>query len=589
MLARPKDIRDYWGILKARKKLFIAPALIVFSLITAVALLLPSIYQSSSTILIEDQQIPPDFVRSTVTGFAEQRIQSLTQQILSRVKLWEIVQQFKLYPEMLEKYTREEILEKMRADIKIETISVQMTEQARSQIQRPSASRQPGQAVTIAFAISYQGRSPDTVQKVAGTLASSYLEQNLKVREAQAKTTTEFLESELKVLQERLRVLGEKVTKFKEQHEGVTPDLYQFNLSQADRLDSEVKQLDNSIRAAEDRKTYLEGQLATVKPDTPIMSSTGERVMDPQSRLRALEVALADLQSKFSPDHPDILKTRREIAELEKMAGQKGSGASLKRQKLTQLQAELAQKQGKYSDEHPDVKKLKNEIARLEEQPEKSAAKTVTEPENPAYITLTTQVAAATNEIASLQRQRAAVKEKAQMYQRRLEETPQLEQEYLALQRDYNNAQVKYQETLNKILESRISEGMEEHQKGEKFTIIDPASLPEKPVKPNRYLIILAGLILSLGSGFGTVAIAEQLDHSVKTADELSLLTGLPVLGAIARIRTREDLMLALRKKRLIWAATGFTLMMGLILFHFLYMDLWVLTARLLRLAHKYS
>ncbi len=551
--------------------------------------MLPSIYQSSSTILIEDQQIPPDFVRSTVTGFAEQRIQSLSQQILSRVKLWEIVQQFKLYPEMQEKYTREEILEKMRADIKLETISVQMTEQARSQIRRQSAAQQPGQAVTIAFSISYQGMRPDMVQKVAGTLASSYLEQNLKLREAQAKTTTEFLESELKVLQERLRVLGEKVTKFKEQHEGVTPDLYQFNLSQADRLDSEVKQLDNFIRAAEDRKTYLEGQLATVKPDTPIMSSTGERVMDPQSRLRALEVALADLQSKFSPDHPDILKTRREIAELEKMAGQKGGGASLKRQKLTQLQAELAQKQGKYSDEHPDVKKLKNEIARLEEQPEKSAAKTVTEPENPAYITLTTQVAAATNEIASLQRQRAAVKEKAQMYQRRLEETPQLEQEYLALQRDYNNAQTKYQETLNKILESRISEGMEEHQKGEKFTIIDPASMPEKPVKPKRLLIILAGLIISLGSGFGTVALAEQLDHSVKTADELSLLTGLPVLGAISRIRTREDLMLALRKKRLIWAATGFTLMISLILFHFLYMDLWVLTARLLRLAHKYS
>ena len=195
MLAKTKDLRDYWAILKVRKKLFIAPALIVFSLIAAVALLLPSIYQSSSTILIEDQQIPPDFVRSTVTGFAEQRIQSLSQQILSRVKLWEIVQQFNLYPEMQEKYTREEILEKMRADIKLETINVQMTEQARSQIRRQSAAQQPGQAVTIAFSISYQGMRPDMVQKVAGTLASSYLEQNLKIREAQAKTTTEFLES----------------------------------------------------------------------------------------------------------------------------------------------------------------------------------------------------------------------------------------------------------------------------------------------------------------------------------------------------------------------------------------------------------
>jgi len=589
MLEKAKDIRDYLAILQARKNYFLIPALAVFLLVAAIALLLPSIYASTSTILIEEQQIPQDFVRSTVTGFADQRIQSLTQQILSRTKLWEIIQQFKLYPELQEKYTREEILEKMRGDIKLETISAEIMDQARGSSKRP-ASRQPGQGITIAFSISYQGKSPDMVQKVAGTLASSYLEQNLKIREAQAKTTTQFLEAELKELQERIRGLGEKISTFKKQHEGITPELYQFNLSQAERLENEVKQLDSAIRASEDRKIYLEGQLATIKPDSPVMSATGERVLDPQARLRVLEVVMADLQSKFSQDHPDIRKTRREIAELEKLVGQKGGSASLKRQKLTQLKAELAQKQGKYSEKHPDVKKLKNEIARLEQQQDNPVPpKQVTEPENPAYITLAAQGQAAANEIASLQRQRAGLKEKVQMYHRRLEETPKLEQEYLALQRDYANAQSKYQEVLNKILEARISEGMEEHQKGEKFILIDPASYPEKPIKPKRWLIILAGLILSLGSGLGAVALIEHLDHSVKTADELSRLTGLPVLGTISRIQTREDLTLAQQKKRLIWTATGITLVVALILFHFLYMDLWVLTAKLLRLAHKYT
>lgn len=589
MPAESKDIRDYWGILKARKKFFIIPALLVFLVLSAIAVLMPAVYRSSSTILIEEQQIPADFVRSTVTGFADQRIQSLTQQILSRVKLWDIIQKFDLYSEMKEKYTREEILEDMRRDIRLDTISAEMAEQANPR-RKQAAGPRPGQAITIAFSISYQGKSPETVQKVAGTLASLYLEENLKIREAQAKTTTKFLESELKELTERIRVQGEKITKFKQEHEGITPELYQFNLTQADRLESEVKQLDNSIRAAEDRKIYLEGQLATVKPDTPIISSSGERVMDPQSRLRTLEVALADLQSKFAPDHPDIRKTKREIAELEKLAGTQGGGAAIKRQKLTQLKAELAQKQGKYSDDHPDVKKLKNEIARLEQEPAKAdAPKKVTEPENPAYISLTAQVESAKNEIASLQRQRAALKEKSEMYHRRLEQTPQLEQEYLALARDYGNAQAKYQEVLNKILEARISEGMEEHQKGEKFTLIDPASYPEKPIKPNRWLIVMMGVILGLGAGLGMVAMAENLDHSVKTADELSLLTGLPVLGSISRIRTGENVIRASRKKRLIWTTMGLTLVIGLLLFHFLYMDLWVLTARLLRLAHKYS
>ena len=175
------------------------------------------------------------------------------------------------------------------------------------------------------------------------------------------------------------------------------------------------------------------------------------------------------------------------------------------------------------------------------------------------------------------------------MYRQRLEEAPKVEQEYMALTRDYQNASSKHQEVMNKILEARISEGMEEGQKGEKFTLIDPASFPEKPVSPKRWLIFLAGVIMSLGAGAGTVALAEHLDHSVKNSDDLARLTGLPVLGSIIRIETSEDITRARRKRKLIWAVTGFALIMGLALFHFFYMDLWVLTARLLRLADKYT
>ena len=142
---------------------------------------------------------------------------------------------------------------------------------------------------------------------------------------------------------------------------------------------------------------------------------------------------------------------------------------------------------------------------------------------------------------------------------------------------------------MNKIMEARISEGMEEHQKGEKFTLIDPASYPEKPVSPKRWLIILAGFIVSMGGGLGAVALAEQMDHSLNNADELASLTGLPVLGSITRIGITEDVSAYRRKRRFIWTAIGLGLLLGLLLFHFLYMDLWVLTARLLRLMNKYT
>jgi polysaccharide biosynthesis transport protein len=577
-----EDIGHYISILQSRKKYFVIPTLVVLVLAVLVAVLLPSIYQSSSTILIEAQQIPQEFVKSTVTGFAEQRIQSLSQQILSRVKLWEIIQQFNLYEEMRKKYTREEVVEHMRDDIKLETISAEVGGKNRRQSGQPE--------VTIAFSIAYRGNNPGMVQKVSGTLASLYLEQNLKTREAQAQSTTQFLEAELKQLQERLQGLGDKITAFKGRHEGLLPEQQQFNREQVARLEMDIKQLDAAMRSAEDRKIYIEGQLATVKPDSPLIGATGERVMAPADRLKALEVSLADLQSKFSDDHPEVRKVHREIAELKKMVGQPGGSASIRRQKLTQLKAELAEKQGKYSDQHPEVRKLKNEIARLEQAPETvSPPKPVTEPENPAYISLTTQIKAAETETASLRSQQAGLREKLQMYRQRLEEAPKVEQEYMALTRDYQNASQKHQEVMNKILEARISEGMEEHQKGEKFTLIDPASFPEKPVSPKRWLIFLAGIIMSLGAGFGTVALAEHLDHSVKSSDELARLTGLPVLGSIIRIETSEDITRARRKRRLIWVAAGFSLVMGLVLFHFFYMDLWVLTAKLLRLADKYT
>ncbi|MBM4301149.1 MAG: hypothetical protein FJ121_06415 [Deltaproteobacteria bacterium] len=577
------DIGQYITILKSRKKYFIIPAVVVLVAAILVARLLPSIYQSSSTILIEEQQIPQEFVRSTVTGFADQRIQSLTQQILSRVKLGEIIKQFNLYPEMREKFTREEILEKMRDDIKLDTISADIADR--------KGGRRPTQAaVTIAFSISYRGKDPGTVQKVSGTLASLYLEQNLKIREAQAQSTTQFLEAELKQLQERIKVLGEKITAFKGQHEGLLPEQQSFNREQAARLEMEIKQLDNTARNAEERKNYLEGQIATVSPDSTFTGSPGERVMGPADRLKALEVSLADLRSKFAPDHPDIRKVLREIAELKRLSGATDGSMVARRKKLAQLKTELAEKQGKYSDQHPEVKKLKNEIALLEQEPKSvSGPKPVTEAENPAYISLAIQIKSAETDISAFRRQQSELKDKQQMYRQRLEAAPKVEQEYLALARDYQNAHSKHQEVMNKILEARISEGMEEHQKGEKFTLIDPASFPEKPVSPKRWLIFLAGVIMSLGAGLGAVALAEHVDRSVKSSDELARLTGLPVLGSIIRMQTSEDITRARRKRQLIWGVTGLSLVMGLALFHFFYMDLWVLTARLLRLADKYT
>ncbi|RLA87557.1 MAG: lipopolysaccharide biosynthesis protein [Deltaproteobacteria bacterium] len=577
-MEQEKDLRFYWQILLARKHYFIWPAVAVLLLAVIVASALPPIYESKSTILIEEQQIPQNFVQTTVTGLADERIQSLSQLILSRTRLLEVIKQFNLYPQMREKYALEEIIEKMRNDIKVDLITAEV------------GTGRKNQGVTIAFTVAYQGKNPETVQRVAGTLASLYLEENLKIREQQAKTTTQFLEAELKEIEERLQTIGGKISEFKAKHGEILPELQQFNLSQAESLERQIDQLKGQIRAAEDRKIYLESQLTTINPDSPLISGSGERILDPHSRLRTLKVMLAELQARYSDDHPDIIRVKQEMAELEKMVGTTEGSPSMKRQKLTNLKAELAQKQSRYSDQHPEIIKLKREIAELESLPEvNTPAPAVAQPDNPAYINLLTNIQAATNDINMLQNQKADLEAKLRNYRQRLEDAPKVEQEYLALVRDYQNAHAKHQEIMNKILEARIAEGMEESQKAERFTLIDPASYPEKPISPNRPLIMLVGLFLSGGMGLGLVALTEHLDHSVKNADEVAWLTGVPVLGRITRMVTAEDLAQKIRRRRLLWSLVGLSILVSFVILHLFIMDLGILTAKIWRTVGKYT
>lgn len=568
-----KENLNYLEIWRLRKKYFLLPALLISIITIIVVLRLPPVYESSSTILIQQQQIPPEYVRSTVTGVADTHIQIITQQILSSPKLQEIIRQFNLYSELKGKSTNEQIIEQMRKSIKLKTISAEINDK-----------RQGQAGITIAFSVSFQGKDPETVQKVAGTLASLYLEQNLKNREAQAQTTTNFLQAELKGLREQIKQYGDEIAAYKEKYEGSLPELHQFNLGQADRLENEIKRLDSAIQTSESNRVVLEGLLESFQYDPT------EKVeeKDPHARLRALEANLTGLRAKFSEEHPDIKNALREKAQLENLLQSKKAGNLQDTQKLIQLQAELAQKQGIYSDNHPEVRKLKNEIATWNAEKGKPGQLAGNiNPDNPSQVKLVTQIQAAKNEISFLKQQRQDILEKLKIYRHRLEETPKVEQKYLALQRDYQNAHSKYQEVMNKLLEARIAEGMEEHQKGEKFTLIDPASYPSEPIKPKRNLLILAGMIFGCVAGTGLMVGLEFLDHSVKSADELAWLTEMAPLGTIPRIETPHDLARKIRHQRVVWTTTVVALVLGMILVHFLYMDLIMFVTKLFGMARK--
>ena len=525
----PQSLKEYTDLLCRRKWQIFIPWLVVFGAITAIAFLLPSVYRSTATILIESQQVPQDLIRTTVTGFAEERIKSITQQIFSRKILINIIEDFDLYSERRGKDPMEEILEDMRDDIFVEMVGAEVPD------------RRGGRPVTVnvAFTVSYEGRDPQKVMQVTNRLTSLFLEHNLRMREGLAETTTELLEQQLEQYRDLTNSLEERIARFKEGHITELPELMNLNLETERQLRRQIEGVDEQMRGLKDRKIYLEGQLANVSPDPPLLNVSGQYIMDPRERLRALKSQGITLAATLSSKHPDVTKVRKEIAELEKEIGTLDKKLEIK-EALRLKEQELKELKTGATDKHPDVLRLKKEIEKLKESVKDYEGRgkegfdlAQAQPTNPAYISLQTQIKVAEMDLEGLKDKRQQLEKSWQDYVKRLEKMPQVELEYRKLVRDYDAAQRKYAETTAKLMEARQGQSLEQLQAGEKFTIVDPPQLPEIPVKPKRIAISLIGFILGIAAGVGVGAMMEFADSTIRSPKDIRRITGHPVLASI--------------------------------------------------------
>ncbi|MEW6265601.1 MAG: GNVR domain-containing protein [Thermodesulfobacteriota bacterium] len=568
--------QDIKSVARRRYKGFTAIFLLVFAAMTAVAFIMPSVFRSQTTIVIEEQQIPREYIQATVTSYVEERLKIITQQVLSRTKLLEIINRFNLYEKMKDQYTTDEIVENMRLDIDLKTISAEVASKRGGGGKKDS---------TIAFVVSYEGNDPTTVQRVANVLASLYLEENVKARESHAANTTEFLEKELENLKFEINGLEQKISEFKTAHMGELPENTGVNMQAIDRLNRDLDQISAQIRSQQERIIYLQGQLATVDQYTTISVEDGKTAANPNERLNQLRLQLAALQAKLSDKHPDVKKVMNEIKELETQIYGYSEDPD-KTRRINELKIKLAALKSKYGPKHPDVIRVTNDLAALSAQAAVKprpiqAGPRIRTMDNPAYINLKTQLASAEMEMKSLSAEREGVREKITEYQRKLEKTPLVEKEYNNLIRDYETAKGRYRDINIKLMQAKAAQGMEEERKAEHFTIIEPAQLPETPVKPNRPGLILVGFILALGAGAGFAFLREALDHSVKTQGELLSLTGLPILSTVRFIETFEEIK-ARKRKRLVFVCSAlFTVALALVIIHLFVMPLDLLLVKL--------
>lgn len=572
------DIRQFLEVVKRRKFQFIIPGLLVFLLAALISLILPPIYKSTGTILIEAQEIPQDLVRSTVTGYVEERLQAITQVVLSRASLIEVINRFGLYQDLKGRYSIEEIVEKMREDVTMEPI---MTE-----VDKPRSGK--SSSAIIAFTLSYEGKNPRQVAQIANLFVSLYLGENLRNREEKTRTTYEFLEDQLARLREEIVIIEKKTAEFKKKHVLYLPELMQLNLQTMERLQRQIEAKEEQIKGLINRKIYLEGQLATVEPTIYAFSIDGKRVMTPREELEILRSRYLSLSATLSPQHPDVINLKKILEAVQAEVSGREDLRQMYR-KLNNKEHQLTMISEKFSDKHPDVVKLKKEITLLKDEVSALSEKQTVfkgedeKPKNPSYINLQTQITSTQMDIETTRKERNLLKVKHEEYQKRVENTPQVEQEYLALQRDYSNAQAKYQETMSRLLIAREATGLEESRKAERFTLIDPPVVPEKPYKPNRLAILLIGMVLAIGCGIGFGSLSEYMDESVYRSDELAAISGLPVLAVIPYLETEEDRKKMMRKK---WAwiisAAGFVII-GVAAVHFLYRPLDILWIQIIQ------
>ena len=462
-------LRAIW---RRRKWLGILVFVLPLTGLVAMILALPDLYESTALVLVDRQQVPEAFVRPTVTSELEIRLHTISQEILSRSRLEALINRMGLYPDLKTRTSSDEAISRMRRDIRLEL---------------KSAETGTGRAATTSFALSYRGADPQTVAIVTNTLASFYIEENLKARERQATGTAEFLRVQLVDAKKRLDEQEARSSELQRRYMGELPQQIQTNLAALESANAQLRMNNDNVVRLTERRNQLATQLEVTKAES------GEET--DEMRLARLKRELVTLRIKYTDLWPDIIRIKDEIARLEKAIAEPKPKAEPKKQVVLT----------------PQVLRVKEQLEQAETELKLSKA------------------------------DEARLKRTIEQIQARLDNAPKREQEYLQATRDYQSTRELYNTLTKRFEEAQLAESMEQRQKGEQFRILDSAVPASEPSAPKRSKLLMVSLALSLALGAGAVVLAEILDTSFHSAAELRAYTTVPLLVNIPRIITEAD------------------------------------------------
>lgn len=511
---------DYISILKRRWIQLLVMFLVIFGVALAVAVLLPPIYQSTGTILVESQQIPPDLVKATVTSFADERIEVIRQRVMTRDNLNRIIQKYNLFPEKIDTATTSSLIDIMRSSVSVQLLN--------AELQGGNNSK-----AIIAFKVGFEYAKPDIAHKVANELVTLFLDENVKARTERATETTEFLTQEVDRLKAELEGVENKVATFKQQNANALPEHLTMHMGMMQNTDAQIKELDREYKATQEELRYLDVELSSARKSSTDKSTPTQTV---QSDLEKAKIELERSLALYKDTHPTVRALKRKIEALEVS---QSSNSQIKENK-PDFEADLM------------------------------------------VVKVQAQIDAAKVRLNSIQDQKRSLESKNAQLQAQVTQSPQVERGLFSLMRDYENAKSKYEEVKSKQINAKIAENLESENKAERFSLLEPPVYPDKPSKPDRKKIIAVGLFGALISALGVIAMFEAMDKRVRGVDAMTALINMRPLVVIPYITTHVEAKRKVKLIKYAIIIVVLAVVLGLLMIHFLVSPLDLLMIKLM-------
>jgi uncharacterized protein involved in exopolysaccharide biosynthesis len=542
-----RTFSDYVAVLKRRWKVSVAVGALVFLGFAAVAFLKTAIYEATAIIQIEKPLIPDQIVNTTVASYAEELLASVTQRVMTTENIARVIEQFKLYPDERGSLPMDDLVQLFRTNAAVTPAMVDApTRYGRSA------------SITYAFTVAFRYSDPAIAAQVANELARLHVTENSKLRAGTAARTSQFLEQESAKVAKRLSEIQAQINKLQGSSGAMlaTEDPA-MAAARYDQIDRELASVDAALRAARERKDITESELLQT-PKYRAVLADGQPVVRGEDRLIAAQQELVAAQAKYSENHPDVLRLKREISALTGGAVDYGAMTTQLQAAVSSSQEQLAAARQSYSEDHPDVIRLKKQLESQQQQLADAQKRASTpaqrpSPDNPIYLQLQTRVRTAEQEIAELSGRRAQLLARLSSYSY----NPDLETKYAPLARERDLLQAQYTELREKYTAASLAESVESEDKGQILTVVEGARTPTAPVEPNRIMLLFLGFVIGLAAAFSTASLTDAMDSRVRGSRDIEMLLRMTPIAMIPFIDTPDDV-IGRRKKRM--AITFFAL-----------------------------